>query len=167
MAALFVLLLIACGYDYKCRRIPNRLLAIMLLTCLGRSLWLAGLEGTARSLPGMFAVTLVLYPLFKIGTMGAGDVKLFGICTGFLPQGKIFYFVFFSMLIAAIFSLFKLIKDHNARERFGYFCEYLTNVMCTGRWKLYMDNEKERTAAGICLAGPILCSMLLCWGGVY
>lgn len=167
MAALFVLLLIACGYDYRCRRIPNKLLAVMLIICLGRSLWYAGFVSMARSLMGMAAVVLVLYPLFKIGTLGAGDVKLFGVCVGFLPTDKIFLFVFFSMLIAAIFSIIRFIKDHNGRERLQYLWQYLADVAQSGKWRLYIENETERRAAGICLAGPILCSMLLCWGGAY
>ena len=44
---------------------------------------------------------------------------------------------------------------------------YLADVAESGCWKLYLESRQEKQAAGICLSGPVLISILLYWGGVY
>ncbi len=112
-------------------------------------------------------VMLCLYPLFKIGALGAGDVKLFGVCAGYFPEAKVFSFLFCSLLVAAMISLVKLLLERNVKERLCYFADYLLEVLHSGCWSLYMKNEREYRETGVCLAGPILCSILLYLGGVY
>lgn len=168
MAALCLFLAAAGCYDYKSGRIPNLLLIGMLAVGAVQSLWEKGAVGGCAFLAAVILVTALLYPLFKIGTVGAGDVKLLGICAGYFPHEKILHFLFYSMLIAAVFSLIKLWKKKNAKERFLYLGEYLLGVMQTGQWHLYMENERElRAAAGLCMSGPVLVSALLYIGGVY
>lgn len=115
----------------------------------------------------MLIVMLLMYPFFKIGCIGAGDVKLLGICAGYLPVHKILEFLFFSMLAAAVFSIIKLIKRHSTKERFYYLLSYLAAVFRSGRWQLYLEDGKERSEAGICLSGPILLSVIMHIGGIY
>jgi hypothetical protein len=70
------------------------------------------------------------------------------------------------MLIAAIISILKLSKNRNWKERFCYFCAYLSHCLSGGKWELYTTDD-IRTKSGICLSGPILASVLLHLGGVY
>lgn len=88
----------------------------------------------------MIGVMFLLYPFFRLGGLGAGDVKLLGICAGYFHRDKILSFLFCSLLIAAIFALIKMMTEH-----------------CT----------RERLKMRIPLAGPVLCSVLLSAGGVY
>lgn len=166
MAVLCIFLAIACVFDYGKGRIPNGLAA------------LAGAAGAAGSfletgpggIPGYLAraggIMLLMYPFFRIGVLGAGDVKLFGVAAGYYPIDKIFSFLFFSMLIAAIFSVIRVVRERNARERLQYFCEYCGDVIRSGNWRLYFG-ETDAKFTGICLSGPVLFSTLLYWGGVY
>lgn len=167
MAILCLLLGIACCYDYRQGRIPNYLLLIMFATGWCYSTITDGLQGTTSFLIESLGIMILLYPIFKIGALGAGDVKLYGICAGYLPRDKFLFFLFLSLLIAAVISLIKMIKESNAVERISYLCEYLAEVMRSGHFRLYIENERERKAAGICLAGPIFCSVLLYLGGIY
>lgn len=168
MTALCLFLMAAVYYDYSKGKIPNPLLAVMLIIGAGQSFWTGGVAQGGIFLAAIVVVTALLYPFFMIGTVGAGDVKLLGICAGYFPRNKILYFLFFSMLIAAIFSLIKLWKMKNAKERFLYLGEYLMEVAQTKRWRLYMENERElKAAAGLCMSGPIFISALLHVGGVY
>lgn len=173
MAALCLLLAAAGYYDYSKGKIPNFLLIGMLLVGAARSLWHQGAQGgaflaAAAFLIPMIGITALLYPLFKIGAVGAGDVKLLGICAGYFPWDKIFSFLLVSMLAAATFSLMKLWQKQNAKDRFRYLAEYLLEVAKTGEWSLYVQNEQEwRKAAGLCMSGPVLISALLYVGGVY
>jgi len=112
-------------------------------------------------------VVICLYPLYKIGALGAGDVKLFGVCAGYFPETKVFSFLFCSLLVAAMISLVKLLLEHNVKERLCYFADYIFEVFHSGCWSLYIENERDYRRTGICLAGPVLCSVLLYLGGVY
>lgn len=167
MGALCAFLFIACYYDYRFRRIPNALLGMMLITGLARSCFLYGIQGVLYFLLGMLILIVPLYPFFKLGALGAGDIKLFGVCAGYLSYDKILYFLFVSLLIAAIFSLIKLIIERNAKERMIYMGDYFLEVVRRGHWQLYMDNEKDCREMTIPLAGPIFCGVLLYMGGVY
>ena len=139
MTVLCIFLLVACYYDYLYRRIPNWLAVgafvagvVRCIVTQDNAIWIFLLNI-------IFLVSL-LYPFFKLGTLGAGDVKLFGVCGGYLTSDRILYFLFFSMLIAAIFSLVKIITERNIRAG----CK-----------------------AGIPLSGPLLCSVILYMGGIY
>lgn len=166
MAALCFMLGIACYFDYRKGKIPNVLLLVMWVT--GCAIAIAGgiREGVFSILASVLIV-LLLYPLYRIGAMGAADVKLYGICAGYLPRNKFVFFLFVSLLIAAAVSLIKMVKECNAIERMEYLCEYILDVVREGKFFLYMENEKEQRNAGICLAGPILGSLLLYLGGAY
>lgn len=167
MAALCIFLAAACGYDYKERRIPNALLILEALLGAGRSLGSSGLSGVSAFFGRVLLVMALLYPLFKIGTMGAGDVKLFGVTAGYLPFGKILYFLFFSLLTAAVISLIKIRKEKSFGRRMRRLMGYVEDVLNNGRWTLYPEGEGQGQGARVCLSGPVLVSALLCWGGVY
>lgn len=166
LPVLCVFLVIACYFDYRRCRIPNLLLGALLLYGLLQSFINGGVQDFALFMGITLLVMLVFYPFFKIGCIGAGDVKLFGICAGFFPLGKILLFLFFSLLISAGISLFRMLQNNNLQERFFYLGEYLLDVFQSRRFKLYLENMRGQ-AAGICLSGPILCSALLYWGGFY
>jgi len=160
-------LIIACYFDYKRSRIPNRLIICLLLAGIGEKLLREGVaEGIFFCSRGL-CVMLLLYPLFKIGGLGAGDIKLYCVCAGYLSRHRFLYFFFVSLLIAAIFSLIKLIKESNMTERVTYLCQYIGDVVKTGAFGLYMENAREQKRCGICMAGPILLSLFLHMGGIY
>ena len=167
MEALCLFLAVACVYDYKDRRIPNYLVIVTGITGAMRLLYLDGWGGLLTYLGISALVMAVSYPIFKIGGLGAGDVKLLGVTAGYLPFKKILIFLFVSLLFAAFFSLFKMWKCSCFTERFRYFAEYLADVVKSGSWKLYLENEMDKAAIGVCLSGPILASVLLYMGGGY
>ncbi len=167
MAVLCGLLLLACCFDYSRCRIPNLLLAGGLILGLAGAFRGGGGGEAVCFLLRMAAVILALYPFFRIGTVGAGDVKLLGVCAGYFPEERVLVFLFFSLLLSAAFSLIKLCRERNARERFAYLGSYLADVVRTGNLRLYFENTKDCKAAGICLSGPVLISALMHWGGVY
>ena len=167
MAALCILLAAACWCDYRKKKIPNYLIAAMILAGVP---WRVLEEGPWSAMQFALQVILIgglLYPLFKIGAIGAGDVKLFGVAAGYLPFEKIFAFLFISLLIAAILSLVKLWQNNNFRERLHYFAEYFADILKSGSWRLYLENGKDSPEIRLCLSGPAFLSLLLYLGGIY
>ena len=167
MAVLCVLLAAACCFDYRYKKIPNFLIIVMLVLGAGRRFLQGGAWGVASCAGAVVLVMCLLYPLFKVGAVGAGDVKLLGVTAGYLPFKKILVFLFLSLLIAAVVSLVKMMRKNYFLERMGYLLDYIRDVVKNGRFKLYLQNEQDRGAVGICLSGPILVSMLLYMGGIY
>ena len=167
MAALCVMLTAACWMDYRKKRIPNLLIIAIFLYGMVWRFFREGAGGIAAFAGQAVMVMCLFYFLFKLGAMGAGDVKLFGAAAGFLPLKKILIFLFISLLIAAIISLIKLWKKNYFWERLQYFAGYLADVWKSGRWSLYLESGEEKSDVGICLSGPILLSLLLYLGGVY
>lgn len=167
MAVLCAFLTAACGFDYCRRRIPNCLIVIM---AAAGFVFRGGREGIG----GVFAyageallIMALLYPFFKIGALGAGDVKLFGVTAGYLPFKKILFFSFVSMLITAIISLVKLLRKKYLKERLGILFAYLKKTADSGVLGNYPSAEGQKDNATVCLSGPALLSVLLLLGGVY
>ena len=80
--------------DLKERRIPNRLLLLRL--CLS---------------------ALLFYPWFRLHLIGAGDVKLLGLCCAYLGLSAFLGFFFLSLLAATLPALWLLLA--------GRRCEHL------------------------------------------
>lgn len=134
----------------------------MIVRCRG-----SGIGGAAAFLAGALPVMVFLYPFFKIGALGAGDIKLFGVTAGFLPLQKIWVFSFVSLLIAALFSLVKLIRKKCFRERLRVFFFYLKDIAESGSVSPYPLSGEERKKFTIPLAGSVALSVLLFLGGAY
>lgn len=167
MAVLCVLLTAVCLYDYRYTRIPNGIVMIILVYGMWYRYWDAGGDGLYHYLKSSILILCVGYPLFRTGMVGAGDVKLFSVVSGFMSGSEIPCFLFYSLLIAAVISLVKIHHNHNGRERLVYLWSYLIDISRTGSGKLYIRNRAEAGANGICLSGPVLLSVFLHLGGVY
>lgn len=167
MAGLCILLAAACGYDYWKNKIPNYLILLMAVLGAGQRFQNGGFSGLFCYLGQAVLIMALMFPFFKIGSVGAGDVKLLGVTAGYLPFGKILSFLFVSMLIAAAVSLTKMWKNKCFRERLQYLAKYLAEVFGGEGWHLYLDKREEKCKVGICLSGPVLLGILLYLGGVY
>lgn len=167
MAILCLLMAGACGFDYCRQKIPNWLTAAMAASGTLFRLWCQGLLGVPWFLAQALLIMGLLYPLFQIGAMGAGDVKLFGVTAGFLPFQKIFRFSFVSLLIAAVISLMKMIRGKMFRKRLEVFFHYVTGVAGKGALTPYPREGASEGNTKVCLSGPMLCSLLLYLGGVW
>ena len=72
-----------------------------------------------------------------------------------------------SLLNAAIISLIKILKERNLKERMACLCFYVTDVLETGQIKRYPAEKTGENRGRICLAVPVLFSVLMHVGGVY
>lgn len=137
---LFLLLLSALA-DLKTDRIPNGFIFLGIMIGVTGSL-LSG-RSFLGLLASVFSAFFLMYPLFKTGVLGAGDVKLFVMTASFLPVRESMSILAGAFVIGAVFSLGKLITERNGRERFQYFFSYLYDVRRTGHWKIYGEDLKQ------------------------
>lgn len=167
MAILCVSLIVVSIYDYKRKKIPNWMVIFILAAGVWHSVYQNGVKGLGVYIFVTLAVVLSLFPFFRIGGLGAGDVKLLSVCSGYFTENRILYFLFFSMLISVIFSIVKIFRERNVWDRLAYFSEYCMAVARSGKWKLYLPESGRRRLSGICMSGPVLCSVILGLGGIY
>jgi prepilin peptidase CpaA len=87
---LFVLLAAAVAIDVKNHRIPNFLLLPALSLAVMLHIVSGGIDGLITAAGGLTLGFAMLLPLYAIGGMGAGDVKLLGVVGSFLgPWGAV------------------------------------------------------------------------------
>lgn len=141
---------------------------------------LAGLlfKGSDTGAGGIFAgglsiavIFLMTFPLFAIGTLGGGDIKLLAAAAVFMTPVQALFFLVIAFFFGAAAALFKMLRERNFIERFRYLMSYVHDVLTTNTWKLYEDNkqqtQEEMRTHKVHLALPVFLSALLYMGGVY
>lgn len=143
------------------------MLILGLLSGLCYQLLTEGVYGILLWLVPMFVTFLIIYPFFKIGGLGAGDVKFLLVCTGFLPLHKVLVFLLVVFLIGGTLAFGILCVRRTLIIRIKNLYHYFRHFFYFGEWEMYGElkttNKKER----IHMAGPICISVLLYMGGVY
>lgn len=82
LGLLITLLLASVWIDVKQRKIPNQLVSGGLVTALGVQMFIPG--GTLQWLLGLLVGLVLLFPLYRLRVMGAGDVKLMAMVGAFI-----------------------------------------------------------------------------------
>ena len=165
---LVLLLAVACYFDYRKAKIPNWLILVGLVSAVGITVWEAD-PGRPFYITLLWPVvrtaitTVILYPFFKIGVLGAGDVKLVAVCAAFLKTGDCVPVFVTGLIVAAIAGFCKLLFLGNTRERIYYLFSYGMDVVQFGVWKPYWTKENLhlKKDASLRMAGPLLAGVLL------
>lgn len=165
---LLLLLCLAALTDLKTDHIPNGLIVIGIIIGVSGSLWCR--MDLLQPAVSMFLAFALMYPLFKIGALGAGDVKLFIMVGSFVEVQEFIVILVSAFMIGAVFSLFKLLVEHNGRERVGYFLSYLSEVARARQWKIYgeymVQDYKLYRKNKIHFTVPVLFAAVLRMGGI-
>ena len=157
--------------DFKYDRIYNGWITLGILLGLSLRIWENGWHDMGSAVAAMLFAFGILYPIYKIGALGAGDVKLFIMTGSFLTVNRSLRVIIVSFIIGAVFSLGKMISEENFMERMKYLTSYLVDVIRSGQWKLYGENLKDDfkkyKSNKIHFALPICFSVMLGSGGMF
>lgn len=138
-AIIFSFMLAACYYDLRYRRIPNKLLLFCLLTGLltyftNNWNWLAGFILSLCSMGIAFIFMLVPY---KMGQIGAGDVKLFASLAVFYEPGETVDIIFLYCIIILFLSFYTVIINFIREKRIGLNASYPMAPFIAGAFLLH------------------------------
>ena len=165
---LLLLLLLAALADLWRDRIPNGFVALGIIIGMAGSLMYD--EGLIRSIISIVLAFLLLYPLFKIGALGAGDVMVFMMIGSFVHARELFTVLVLAFVLGAVCSMVKLLCERSGRERMYYFLSYISEVARTRQWKIYgehMEQDYENYCKNkIHFTLPALFSVVLLIGGI-
>ena len=141
MIVLLLILLAAVYTDYRQGRIPNWMIIFGFISGLVIRFLHGGFSTGLDGILGAVFLAAVFYPVFKIGGLGGGDIKLFAVVGSYLGIKGGITSLIFAFIFGAIFSLVKMLHFHNFKERIYYFASYMTDIILTGKWKLYESGE--------------------------
>ena len=122
---------------------------------------------------GILFSFIILFPFYKIGVIGAGDIKLLSMLGFYYGFSETIFCVFASFVIGAMISIISFIRYKNFLERMSYLFSYLNDCFRVGCFQYYYLNFKEKEEckdkkchSKIHFAFPIFISVLLRTGGV-
>ena len=164
---LFVFLLAACFQDYRECKIRNGLIFSGLCWAFCLQIVENGAVGILDFAEGLGGAFVLTYPLFKLGMLGAGDVKLFMVCMSYMGVKRGIIFLCCTFLAAAVLALLKMFYYRNFLQRFRYFFIYAGQSIQKAQLSVYDQGILTTKEGRIRLAGPACLSVLLCLGGLY
>jgi len=107
-AVLIVILCLAALSDLMLRIVPNWLILIGLMIGLVMSASLGGFLGIGIMAVGAISGVLLFLPIYMVGLLGAGDVKLIALVGGFLGLHQLLVTSLLIFLAGGVISLITL-----------------------------------------------------------
>jgi prepilin peptidase CpaA len=124
-----VVLIWAAWIDGKQLRVPNWMTFPMVLTGIAYNVWTGGLGGLGESLWGTGVGLLCLLPLYAVGGMGAGDVKLMAGIGAWLGGPITFYAFCVSTVVGAVMAVLMVLYKRAFAKHYANFLMILTEWM--------------------------------------
>jgi len=120
-----IVLIVAAYIDGKQLRVPNWITYPMVLSGLVFNAWIGGWGDASMGfwggLLGMFVGLACLLPLYAVGGMGAGDVKLMAGVGAWLGASTAFYAFCVSTVVGAIMALFMALRRKSFQKHYANF----------------------------------------------
>lgn len=148
-------------FDFYLGKIPNILVLCGGVLALLIQFYLGGIAGVFRAALGMLLPCLLLYVLFSIGALGAGDLKLLAMIGAFLGTYRTILCMIVAFVTGAVISLVKMCHNGNYMVRMQYLAKYVQDAIRAGKWKRYDSGEDMQNRIHFSL--PILISMIVMW----
>lgn len=100
-----------------------------------------GLTGGLGRISGFFlrmaGTCAVLYPFFVCRVIGAGDIKLMGLCIGYLGARDGLYMIFLGMIPAAFASAVKIHREGRLWERMANLTSFAGKIVRERKFTRY------------------------------
>lgn len=128
------MVLVTAAYtDWKEAKIYNWQIAAGMILWIGLTVYEGPADGIkAGSVFGFFlrmaGTCVVLYPLFICRVIGAGDIKLMGLCVGYAGIRDGFYVVFLGLILSAFAAAVKIYREGRLWERMANLASFAGRI---------------------------------------
>ena len=127
--AVSAILILAAWIDGRELKVPNWITFPMVLSGLVYSTWVGGLGGLGAGLLGMCVGLLTLMPLYAVGGMGAGDVKLMAGIGAWLGWEITLAAFAVSVVVGAVMAVIMVLWDKSMKHHYENFLLILSEWM--------------------------------------
>ncbi len=124
-----IVLIVAAYIDGKELRVPNWITFPMVAAGLIFNIWTGGWEGLGIGVLGMIVGLACLLPLYAVGGMGAGDVKLMAGVGAWLGVKTTFYAFCVSTVVGAVMAVAMVLYRKSFQKHYANFLMILTEWM--------------------------------------
>ena len=174
MCCLLILVILAVYHDIKSFTIKNYIIIIGISTGLIFNFIEIGLKGIYPFIIAIFLPIIILFPLFIIKALGAGDIKLFSVIGCYLGISVVSKIFLLSLFIGGFISIIYLIKTKSFSIRFNHLTSYISNLIKDNyyaintrkirikeiKFKPYYEKEKHGREGTIHFSIPILFALI-------
>lgn len=137
-ALLLCLLITAALQDIRSGIISNRLIAAGLAAGFAIQVAEYQVRGIYYYLRNISVPVILLYLLFQMRVLGAGDIKLFSMIGSIVTIQELGRCMFFGFAAGGFMALILLAADRRRWERLKYGGRYLAQMVLTGQLKPYV-----------------------------
>ncbi|MCA9064515.1 MAG: prepilin peptidase [Planctomycetaceae bacterium] len=124
-----IILIVAAWIDGRELRVPNWITYPMVISGLIYSTWVGGLTGFGGGIAGMIVGLLTLLPLYAVGGMGAGDVKLMAGVGAWLGWQTTLYAFCASTVVGAVMAVLMVLWRRSFHKHYDNFMMILSEWM--------------------------------------
>jgi len=157
---LLCLLVLAAVEDVRSGKVSNRLIATCLMTGVFVQIYERRVCGVYYFLGNISIPVILLYLLFQMRVLGAGDIKLFSMIGGILTIQELFAIMAYSFIAAGAGAGLYLVVDQQRRQKLYYAGRYLLDFVRTGKIEPYLPPFASESFS-FALSVPVL------FGAVY
>lgn len=129
MLSLTSIVLLAVFQDVKSFKIKNYTILIGIIIGTLFNLFELGVLGIYPYIIGMIIPIIVLFPLFMIKALGAGDIKLLSVVGCFLGPSDIIKIIIISFFSGGVLSILYIIRSKSLFKRYRHFKSYISQVI--------------------------------------
>ncbi len=135
---LYAIIIVAVVQDFTSMKISNRLILMGLLLSLAFGIFLGGMPRVIQVLLNISFPVIVLYLLYLIGVIGAGDIKLFSVIGGFTNFKTLTDCMQAAFVAGAVIAVIRMLYFRNLR--FSLFKAHLFfRELVSGNRSSYRD----------------------------
>lgn len=112
---LYTILVVAVVQDFMYTKISNRLILVGLILSLAFGIILGGVPRILNILLNISFPVIVLYLLYLLGVLGAGDIKLFSVIGGFTNFTMLTHCMLAAFLAGGVIAVVKMLLNRNLK----------------------------------------------------
>ena len=125
-----------------------------------------GMAGTVSCIINILSSIILFFFLFRFKMMGAGDIKLLSVISGFLGISNAIQVFCVAIFIGSIISFVKCIRYGYLIDRLSYFRQYISELFREKRVKPYYIRERDGDAVVIPFSVAISIGCLVVYSGI-